>query len=172
MPLKPVLLRDYLQFDPVKSPKELAKRFPSLEYRQTPNGIGVATKLFLPVGTYLGRVDGRYVLDLHYGSDYCMAVEPWGLLEPAAPFGYVNHSCSPNCAFTHEACQDEHGRAALPEVWFMAIRDIEAGSELFIDYGWPASKQPVTPCNCGAPNCRGTITAAKSRKSKGKKRAK
>ena len=59
---------------------------------------------------------------------------------------YINHSCQPN-AFM---------RTLYGHVLFFALRDIQPGEEITIDYEQtlhPDSKR----CACGAPRCRGTI---------------
>ena len=59
---------------------------------------------------------------------------------------YINHSCQPN-AFM---------RTLYGHVLFFALRDIEAGEEITIDYEQtlhPDSKR----CHCGAKTCRGRI---------------
>ena len=59
---------------------------------------------------------------------------------------YINHSCQPN-AFM---------RTLYGHVLFFALRDIQPGEEITIDYEQtlhPDSKR----CVCGAPNCRGKI---------------
>ena len=59
---------------------------------------------------------------------------------------YINHSCTPN-SFT---------RNLYGHLIFFALRDIEPGEEITIDYGdtlHPDSKR----CICGANNCRGKI---------------
>ena len=59
---------------------------------------------------------------------------------------YINHSCSPN-SFTRTI----HGHLI-----FFALRDIEPGEEITIDY--EETLHPNTKkCICGANNCRGTI---------------
>lgn len=70
---------------------------------------------------------------------------------------FINHSCNPNC----DAVIDD-GR-----IWIEALRDIEVGEELAYDYAYqlkerhtPALKK-LYPCNCGAPNCRGSILKPK-----------
>lgn len=70
---------------------------------------------------------------------------------------FINHSCGPNC----EAVIED-GR-----IWIEALRTIAPGTELVYDYHFileerhtPAAKKRY-PCNCGAPNCRGTILAKK-----------
>lgn len=59
---------------------------------------------------------------------------------------YINHSCQPNA----------YMRTLYGHVLFFALRDIQSGEEITIDYEQtlhPDSKR----CVCGAPNCRGTI---------------
>ena len=59
---------------------------------------------------------------------------------------YINHSCQPNA----------YMRTVYGHVLFFALRDIEPGDEITIDYEQtlhPDSKR----CRCRAANCRGTI---------------
>lgn len=72
---------------------------------------------------------------------------------------WINHACDPNC----EADEVE-GR-----VFIKALRDLEAGEELFYDYGLVIDER-YTPklkkefaCYCGSPLCRGTMLAPKRR---------
>jgi SET domain-containing protein len=68
---------------------------------------------------------------------------------------YINHSCDPNCGI--------RGESEL-----VALRDIEAGSELTYDYSaaeWTPSHYTAYDytewpmlCRCKSPNCRGLIT--------------
>ena len=57
---------------------------------------------------------------------------------------YINHSCEPN-AYMRSAPGDK--------VLFFALRDIEAGEEITMDY-----RDPYHPaagdCRCGSPKCR------------------
>ena len=59
---------------------------------------------------------------------------------------YINHSCDPNA----------YMQILYGHVLFFALRDIQAGEEITIDY-----EQTLLPdsrrCHCGAGNCRGTI---------------
>jgi uncharacterized protein len=77
---------------------------------------------------------------------------------------WINHSCKPNC----EADEDG-GR-----VFIKTLRNIEAGEELFYDYGliidakYTKKLLAEFPCWCGAKKCRGTLLAPKEKKS-GKK---
>lgn len=59
---------------------------------------------------------------------------------------YINHSCAPNCKL-----RQIHGHLI-----FFALRDIEPGEEILLDYeeSWHDDSKK---CYCGAPNCRGRI---------------
>jgi uncharacterized protein len=68
---------------------------------------------------------------------------------------WINHCCDPNCETI-----DENNR-----IFIYAIRDIEAGEELFYDYALEID-EPITKksrklyeCLCGSPHCRGTMLA-------------
>jgi uncharacterized protein len=63
------------------------------------------------------------------------------LMEPPARF--VNHSCNPNARGSDR--QD------------IAIRIIEAGEEVTVDYAAEQVPGLSLECNCKAPNCRGLI---------------
>jgi SET domain-containing protein len=59
---------------------------------------------------------------------------------------YINHSCAPNA----------YMQTLYGHVLFFALRDIQCGEEITIDYEdtlHPDSKR----CSCGAASCRGTI---------------
>ena len=61
---------------------------------------------------------------------------------------FINHSCDPNCEI-----DEIEGR-----VWISAIRDIEAGEELFYDYSlYNGELDDLSPCYCGTKACRGTL---------------
>jgi SET domain-containing protein len=62
------------------------------------------------------------------------------------PMRFTNHSCQPNARL----CLD-NGR-----VEFYALRVIEAGEELTVDYG-ETHHDGKLPCRCGAPGCRGSL---------------
>ena len=70
---------------------------------------------------------------------------------------HLNHSCEPNCEAVEE--YDASGKLVLK---FQTIVPVEAGDELFIDYGLVADDGSVAadyPCRCGAAGCRGTMLA-------------
>lgn len=60
---------------------------------------------------------------------------------------FINHSCDPNCE-----TEEIEGR-----IWITALRDIAAGEELTYDYNLYDGDEDEALCNCGAPNCRGTM---------------
>ncbi len=58
---------------------------------------------------------------------------------------YSNHSCDANIGMRGE-------------ITFVAMRDIHAGEELTHDWATTDDDDYSVKCNCGAPNCRGTLT--------------
>ncbi len=58
---------------------------------------------------------------------------------------YLNHSCDPNCAIQGQ-------------IVFVAMRDIAAGEELTHDWATTDDLEYELDCNCGSPECRGTVT--------------
>ena len=102
-----------------------------------------------PNHTFYFHIDEEHVIDANVGGNSSR---------------WINHSCKPNC----EAEVDD-GR-----VFIRAKKNIEAGQELFYDYGLVID-EPYTPellkqypCWCGAKKCRGTLLAPKE-KNKGSK---
>ncbi len=69
---------------------------------------------------------------------------------PGNPAKYINHSCEANC--------DVVPRRG--HLWVQASRDVRAGEELTVDYGYPLSEYFENPCACGTPACPGYIVAA------------
>lgn len=60
---------------------------------------------------------------------------------------FLNHSCEPNVGI-------------LGQILFVAMRDVDSGEELTIDYAmFGADKDPMR-CNCRASTCRGLITGS------------
>ena len=70
---------------------------------------------------------------------------------------WINHSCAPNCE-----ADEEGGR-----VFIKALRNIDAGEELFYSYGLMIEQRQTAKlkaeyaCWCGAPSCTGTMLASK-----------
>jgi SET domain-containing protein len=78
----------------------------------------------------------------------CAINERWSLDGSRGGNGthYINHSCEPN-AFM---------QILYGHILFIALRDIEAGEEITIDYESTLHSNKKR-CVCGAPSCRGTI---------------
>jgi SET domain-containing protein len=64
----------------------------------------------------------------------------------AAPGCYLNHSCDP--------CAVRHGVAVL------ALRRIDAGDEITLDYRLNALDGDSWPCRCGTAACTGTVVGS------------
>lgn len=56
------------------------------------------------------------------------------------PENFVNHSCDPNLDRNH-----------------VALRDVEPGEELTVDYSQFSDENWEMECNCGSKNCRGIV---------------
>jgi len=80
---------------------------------------------------------------------------------------FINHSCDPNC----EAVIEDN------RVFIDALRTIEPGEELLYDYQYERDGEPeeswdrLYACECGAPNCRGTILKPEKKKRRSAKPA-
>lgn len=66
--------------------------------------------------------------------------------QSADPMRYTNHSCQPNARLCIR-----QGR-----VEFYALRAIEAGAEITVDYG-ETHHEGRLACRCGAPGCKGRL---------------
>jgi uncharacterized protein len=70
---------------------------------------------------------------------------PFSVQEVEDVMMFLNHSCEPNLGI-------------LGQIIFVAMRNIDSGEELTIDYAmFGADKEPMR-CNCRSSNCRGLIT--------------
>jgi hypothetical protein len=58
---------------------------------------------------------------------------------------YLNHSCDPNLG-------------VRGEITFVAMRDVRAGEELTHDWAMTDDDDYSVACNCGATDCRKTLT--------------
>jgi SET domain-containing protein len=58
---------------------------------------------------------------------------------------YTNHCCEPNIAIQGQ-------------IVFIALRDISPGEELTHDWATTDDLDYSMECQCGSPNCRGTVT--------------
>lgn len=102
----------------------------------------------------VGRVTGRVMTSADYGSSYCIDLSDDSVLEPAAPFRFLNHSCDPNCELVLWKVP-QGGRKYTLEIWLHTLKKVAADEELTIDYAWPADV--AIPCQCNSASCRGWV---------------
>ncbi len=126
----------------------------SVRVGQAAYGKGVYARRRFKKGATVGEVTGIVIDTEGYDSNYCIDLGGPRRLEPVAPFRFINHSCTPNCRFSWYEPTSKSD--PLPNtVWVEAIRIIEPGEELTIDYSWPA--EAAIRCGCRSPRCRGWI---------------
>lgn len=118
-------------------------------------GKGVFTCRPYPETAVIGEITGELIRGRAWGSDYAFDLEEGLQLEPGEPFRYVNHCCDPNCEFDWVEERSEEGR--VPRLYLVALRDIDAGEQLTIDYNWPSIM--AIPCDCRSPLCRGWVVS-------------
>jgi hypothetical protein len=123
----------------------------------SPTGSGVFANRRYRQDDLIGEIVGQLIHDTSYGSDYCFELDAGRLIEPIAPFRFINHSCDPNCEFDYSdrPLSDRQGRDT--RIFVFAARVINVNDQLTIDYNWAAKS--AIPCECGASNCRGWIVA-------------
>ncbi len=139
---------------------ELAKLKKLVKVKKTQVGRGLFALQDFAEETVIGEIFGQ-VMGLDYESNYSMDLGGKALLEPAAPFRFLNHCCQPNSQLLLWK-RRKVGDRKLYRIWLMAIRDITAGEELTIDYAWP--EDAAMRCLCGAAKCRGWIVDPKELK--------
>ncbi len=140
-------------------PKEKPPRFgPNrlarlVRIAETHVGKGVFARRTMEAEVVIGEIFGEHLDESPEDPSYVMELPSCKLLEPAPPLRFLNHSCDPNCEiFYYEA---DEGEVQEDRLWLQTIRQIRAGEQLLIDYGWPADA--AIPCHCGADGCRGWI---------------
>jgi hypothetical protein len=101
-------------------------------------------------------VSGDVLFDVAEASEYSIDLSDGRLLEPAEPFCYLNHSCEPTCELINYTPDDAD--AYEHEVVVRALRTLQPGQELTIDYAWSA--EAAIKCGCQSARCRGWIVSA------------
>jgi hypothetical protein len=130
-----------------------------IKIKKTPMGKGVfAVKSFRKEQT-IGQMEGTVIAGDDYDPSYVVDLGKFGVLDPHAPFRYMNHCCEPNAALIEYPGET---RSDTPTIWVEATRSIRVGEQIFIDYSWPADA--AIRCLCGAPGCRGWVVSAKDAK--------
>ncbi|MEY2936343.1 MAG: hypothetical protein RL033_7092 [Pseudomonadota bacterium] len=123
----------------------------ALSLRATAAGKGIFARKTFRKSQIIGHMRGRLIMGDDYDPDYVVDMGELGVLDPMAPFRYLNHSCEPNCELMEWETEDR----TKPEIWVHAIRTVRPSDQLTIDYGWPADS--AIPCLCGSPTCRGWV---------------
>lgn len=142
-----------------------------LEVRKSPvHGLGVFATRDIPAGTLLGEYAGElisaaeaaartearsrrdsrtpiYIFELDAGHFIDASAETDPSEKNFARF--INHSCDENC----EALARER------RIEIRTIRNVRAGEELSLDYGFALAGFFERPCRCGAKNCVHFIVA-------------
>jgi hypothetical protein len=140
--------------DKVLSAKLVSGRFEwrnSIILRSTNVGKGLFARKLFRKRQAIGHMKGKLITGDDYDPDYVVDMGELGVLEPHAPFRYLNHSCEPNC----ELLEWESTKTPYPQIWVHALRTVRPSEQLTIDYGWPA--ESAIPCLCGSPSCRGWV---------------
>ncbi len=120
------------------------------------NGRGIFAKHAFRTGETLFRVMGKLITcdeddevdDVTRANTYRYDEDRF--LSPAGRLGdFLNHSCAPNAKIVKD------GRKLL----LKAVRPIEAGEEVVMDYATILAADDVWTmrCRCGTPKCRRTI---------------
>jgi hypothetical protein len=122
----------------------------SMSLRATVAGKGLFARKLFRKRQAIGHMKGKLITGDDYDPDYVVDMGDLGVLEPHAPFRYLNHSCEPNCELL-----EWETKKAPPQIWVHAIRTVRPSEQLTIDYGWPA--ESAIPCLCGSPTCRGWV---------------
>lgn len=136
--------------------KRAVKRTRSKPHRHvktapTSFGLGVFLKRSVKKGEAVGLITGEVRDADEHESAYCMDLGHNLVLEPRNVFRRMNHSCDPNCVIVTYDDPKDH------RIIVEALRNIEEGEELTIDYAWSA--EHAIPCDCGTHKCRGWIVS-------------
>jgi hypothetical protein len=124
----------------------------AMRIKTTAMGRGLFARKTFRKRQAIGIMAGRLVVDDDYDPDYVVDMGDLGVLEPKAPFRYLNHSCEPNCELVE---WEEADGSRDTRIWVHALRTVRPSDELTIDYGWPADS--AIPCLCGTTKCRGWV---------------
>jgi hypothetical protein len=131
------------------------------------HGLGAYATRPLPAGAFLGLYEGRRYTPAQIAAKnwndqltYLFMLSNDETIDGAKGGNatrHLNHSCEPNCEAVEE--YDDAGELVLK---FQTLVAVEAGEELFIDYGLTADDGSTAadyPCYCGTESCRGTMLA-------------
>ncbi len=136
-------------------PKTSSTRKRAVKVQSSPNGKGVYAQKPIAKDAVIGQVRGDITLSDEIDPRYLMELDNDYLLRPKAPFRYLNHSCNPNCELFVWDDEDMDPYTNTRPLYVSALRRIAVGTQLTIDYAWPADF--AIPCHCKSRQCRGWI---------------
>jgi uncharacterized protein len=139
------------------NPPRMRRPARAVRVGSTSYGRGVFARRRFRSREVIGEIRGTVIDDPNYESDYCMDIGSSLVLEPDAPFRYVNHSCEPNCRLVAVTEWDERAATVRRTLFLTSLATIGPGEQLTIDYAWPAPC--AVPCACGSAACRGWIVS-------------
>ena len=119
------------------------------------HGQGVFAAKRFRAGQEIGEIEGKLINDPDYGSNYCIDLGTPYSLEPDAPYRFLNHCCDPNGKLF--VISDDDEPADKIKVVIEALKNIQPGTEITIDYEWAADA--AIRCGCGATKCRGWVVS-------------
>ncbi|MDR2761450.1 MAG: hypothetical protein LBB88_02470 [Planctomycetaceae bacterium] len=117
-------------FQSLRSSLDCGRVFPfGVRVGKTAYGFGVFAYAFIPKGTPIARIAGKIIIDPDYGSDYCISAGEGKVLEPSAPFCYLNHACEPNCLLTQYVSECDIVEGEELEEGNLETSDLERDSD-------------------------------------------
>jgi hypothetical protein len=129
-------------------------RRPRLAIAASPiQGLGVFAVEAIPRGAVILRVDDSRVVDQKHPlrpEDGESAIH-----RDFLPDGTVTLMCSPERHINHSCEPNSYVYSANRERFLLAMRDIAAGEEIFMDYALNAVDGEEWECRCGSDRCRG-----------------
>lgn len=140
-------------------------RLPGLKVvRSKVQGYGLITTRRRKKGSVITNVEGVLWSAKERRDDtYSLILEPGVFFDMVDQTRWVNHSCEPNVVVEAGVTKAGNGWAQL-----QALRDLEAGEELFYDYALPPALKER--CHCGAKTCRGWIVEQPSARAEDRSR--
>lgn len=132
-------------------------RIPGLQViRSAVAGYGVVSTRKWKKGAVIANVEGvMWRAEERRDDTHSLILAPGIFFDMVDQTRWINHSCEPNVVVEAGITRRGNGWAQL-----QALRDIQAGDELFFDYALPAELKE--PCRCGAFGCRGWIVEVSS----------